>query len=180
MSLTTKNKDYSIFRAFGTEDAASLITALATSTSLGDFANKSATAFKLPDSDYPDTSAANAVEIIFGGTNAENETFSFGIFGYANNNGPAELICTGTGILGAQDIVKYPETAVAVTGWWADTLVVTSYHPTTIIVADSGNDRVAKLCFDTIGYKYLKCYIYDADGTTGVEALTVGAYIRWY
>lgn len=175
--LETMQREYRLLRTFGAEDAATLAACLDL-TAAGDFANKSATAFALPQE--RENSPANAVEILFAGTDAANETFSYGIYAYADENGPAELICTGTGTLGTQAVVKYPDTAATATNtFWADTLTATGYHIKTVTVADgSAANRVAKLTFDATGYRYLKVYVYDAGG--GAECSTVGAYIRWF
>lgn len=175
--LNTIQCEYSLLREFAAEDAASFNAALDLTTA-GDYASKTGT-FTLPSPYGDEASPVNGVEIIFAGTAAADKTFSFALVGYAAENGPAETICTGTGTLGTQAVVKYPHnSAAAANTYYADTISVTSYHVTTIAVADSGNNRIAKVWLDALGYKYLRCIVYDADGS-GAEAATVGAYIRW-
>ncbi len=72
----------------------------------------------------------------------------------ANEGGPEEFICS-VDISSAADVTE--------TGDWriVDTLDLTSFHlaACSILTADSGNSRPAKLGFDAIGYRYITFYV---------------------
>jgi hypothetical protein len=56
---------------------------------------------------------------------------------------------------------------------WADTCTITAdYHPAGVTVADSGNNVIAKLEFDTSGYRYLYAIAYGT-GTGAATVITV-------
>lgn len=78
----------------------------------------------------------------------------------ACEGGPEEVICS-LALSSAADVVE--------TGDWriVDTITLTSYHlaACSIVRADSGNSRPAKLGFDALGYRYIKFYV-TALGTT--------------
>jgi len=107
------------------------------------------------------------VGIIFEGEGSENETFSWSMYGYRTvgegNIGPAEIIGTGTGILG---------TAVSENGYlYADTIVVTnpgSWYDVPVAI-DSGNNRICKICFDLAGFKYLSVR-FTVIGCTSIQS----------
>ena len=176
---TFKVSDWQIIRALGLEDAANSGACLATSTASG-YAGISATAFRIPSVGASDTTDVRCVLAICGGA-ADNETFSFVVYGYAVG-GPAEFICEGDGILGKQAMVTYPNTgAAAADSFWADTINIdsTSIWVKGVLVTDSENDRIAHLSFDTTGLAFLKVYFYDANGATS-EAGPVMVYARFY
>jgi hypothetical protein len=176
---TFKVSDWRIIRALGLEDASSSANCLATATA-SDYAEISSTAFQIPSKGASETTDVRCVLAICGGA-AANETFSFVIYGYAVG-GPAEFICEGDGILGAQAMVTYPNTGVAAADmYWADTINIdsTSIWVKGVLVTDSGNDRIAHLSFDTTGLAFIKIYFYDANGAT-TEAGPVMVYARFY
>jgi hypothetical protein len=176
---TFKVSDWQIVRASGLEDAANSAACLATATA-SNYANISATAFRIPSVGASDTSDVRCILSILGGA-AANENFSFVIYGYAVG-GPAEFICEGDGILGAQTAVAYPNTGTVVADtYWADTINIdsTTIWVKGVYVTDSGNDRIAHLCFDTTGLAFIKVYFYDANGAT-TEAGPVMVYARFY
>lgn len=115
----------------------------------------------------------NACEIIFpcgqdflDDTNAmiatDGNNFAFSLWGYAER-GPAEFLCEVSGTVGTARIED--STSVLYT----DTLTIDSQgHLKTISVADAGgNNRVAKLAFDTCGLKYL--YVCFSDTSAAIN-----------
>jgi len=94
---------------------------------------------------------AYRLEIIMKGVTAGTATVA--ITG-ASEGGPEEHICS-MGISSAADVVESGTFRII------DTMTLTSTHLAgcSIAVADSGNDRVAKLGFDAIGYRFIKFYV---------------------
>lgn len=148
-------------------------------TSAGDFANKPSGAVEIKGDDNHRT-PANKIAIIMCGGSAAGKTFTYKIYGWARANGPAELICTGTGTLGTQAVVKYPHSGNAASSkFWADTLSCTERWIGSCESSDaSGNNEVAKITFDLHGLRWIQVEITDADGATGDEAGDVSAYYR--
>ena len=143
----------------------------------GDFTSKPADAVHLRANDASGMSQ-NAVAIIFCGTDMDDggdATFSWTLYGWRCNNGPAELIAVGTGILGTQDVVKYPHDGTTATlAYWADTLVITTdYWIAAVCVSTAGGDNIAKLTADFGGYAWLRCEISGAGGGAAAESITV-------
>ena len=169
--LQTCHSPYHLLRTEGNEDASAVTLATA-----GDFASKPSTAVQL-DVDV------NGIEIIFAGGAAANKTFSWRYYAWRYRNGPAELVAYGTGILGSQAVVIYPNTGLAATNkFYADTLVITGqYWPATVSVVDgAGDDRLGKLIADMCGYEWVYMEITNADGSTGTEAGNVSVYYAYY
>jgi hypothetical protein len=168
------HREYQVFRAEGLEDGATFAAGLPLTTA-GDFANREAdtNGIQLTTNDAGATEVA-WMELIICGGDAANDTLSFAIVAYRKTNGPAEVVCTATAVLGTQAVVKYPHNgATATSKFWADTMTVTNYWPVAAAASDSGNNRVAKLRFPTLGREWFIAYVYDADGTsTEAEAIT--------
>jgi len=150
-------------------------------TTEGDFAQKPAGAISLSSVlsagalHYP----VNAIQFIFCGGAAADKTFSWKIYAWRVTNGPAELLAYGTGTLGTQAVVKYPDSgSTATSKFWTDTLAISAQGlPKTFTLADyAGGNRVAKLTGDLCGYDWIYCEITSADGTTGVEAGDISVY----
>lgn len=176
VQTVTVTSDYRLLRAKAVEDDGSTI-AIA---SEGDFAQKPSGAKRVPPIQH--NTPANAVCIIFAGEDTANETFSWRLWAWRNNNGPAEHVANGTGVLGSQDVVLYPDSGTAVTAstLWADTLSITNNtFIKTWYVADSGNNRVAKLWGDLAGYEWIYCEITNA-GDAGGEAGLVSVYYAYF
>ena len=169
----TYRASYALLRAPADEDASTIDL-----TTGGLFADKPASAVQVGTL----TAAAGdnaAVQVIFCGGDAENDTFSWRIYGWRYGNGPAEYVASGTGILGTQAAGTGPESAVvAADTYWADTLTITGgqHWMTAVETKDSGNNRIAKLVFDFFGYDWLYCEISSADGSTGIEAGDIAVY----
>jgi len=81
----------------------------------------------------------------------------------AAEGGPEEQICSLAVTIGS----------VIETGDWrlVDTIVLTSVHlaQCSIVVADSGNSRPAKVGWDNIGYRYIKFYVTSLTTTTKIR-----------
>ena len=173
--LDTVQKGFTVIRAEADED-----TALAVATA-GNFAGKPTTAFQLLSDDYGLVSGINGGEIVFCGGDAANDTFTYKIYLYRKPNGMARLAATGTGTLGTQQVVIYPQGGAATTKFWADTLTVTDTWISTAASSDTvGSNGVASIVMDFAGYAWLYVEITNADGTTGIEAGDITAYISWY
>ena len=179
--LKTHNSSMLTLRDEADEDTAIVL------TSTSDFAQMPATAIAVGSDN--NESEVNAVQIQMYGGSADGKTFTWKLYGWRNSNGIATLMCDGTAILGAMEVVKYPNKVsasimagdTATSKFWADTIVVSNnYFVKTFSVSDSGNDRAATLWGDIAGYKHLYLEITSADGSTGTEAGDVGAfYAGW-
>lgn len=102
------------------------------------------------------------VHVYSNGAATANDSALINIYAYGED-GPAMRVydaCTFT--LG---------TAVAPgSGLYADTISGTDYHVTNVTVADSGNNAIAKLQFDTIGYRNL---YFEPETFTGITSAVV-------
>jgi hypothetical protein len=93
----------------------------------------------------------NAACLIFyqGGDASDDTNSTANIWGYAKT-GPAEWICDLTFTTG--DAIVNDVT----TSMWIDTATIdTQTHIKTVSVADSANERIAKVAFDVVGLKYI-------------------------
>lgn len=108
------------------------------------------------------SSTVNAVEIITYATGNAAATYTVALYGISVG-GPPELIGSFAYTLG--------DAVVSSGVKWADTCVVTDTHSTVIVVADSGNDRVVKVTFDVIGYRFLYPIVHTASGATNINVL---------
>lgn len=116
------------------------------------------------------------IGVIFIGNGADDTTFGFKLYCYRtvaeNGVGPAEFICSGTGILG---------TALSEVGTrYADTVVITNAGNwlDVPVAIDSGNNRICKVCFDLCGYRYL--YV-EFSGVGGAgEATSMQSYVAFF
>jgi len=169
--LQTQHARYGLLRAEADEDSSTV-----TLTTAGDYANK-------PSGAVPLDCDVNAMQIIICGGSAANKTFSWKLYLYRSRNGPAEFAAEGTGILGTQQVVYYPDTGEAATSkFWADTLVITNDDWLTgVSVLDgAGDNRVAKILLDGCGYSWAYLEITSADGETGDEAGDISGYYSYY
>jgi hypothetical protein len=89
----------------------------------------------------------DAVIIYITGTGSANNSMVFNIYGYGED-GPAErILISATATLGT----AIPETSKL----YADTIVGTDYHTSTVGIFDSGNNTICKIKFDTQGLRHL-------------------------
>lgn len=100
-----------------------------------------------------------------GGKGEETKANHLAIIMTGDQAGTGDVLITGACEQGPEEAIA----SVAITVGtvvetspreWVDTMVLSNYHlaPNYIVVADSGNSRVAKLGFDAIGYRYIKFY----------------------
>jgi len=172
----TYHAPYTLLRAEANEDATALDL-----TTKGDFANMPAAAKRL-GSNAGANNAVGAIQLIFCGGSAAGKTFTYTIYAWRTDNGPAEFVATGTGTLGTQAVIKYPHNrATATSKFWADTLTATGRWNKTVTSTDStGNNQVAKLLFDFCGYEYIYVEVTSADGSTGTEAGNISVYYSYF
>ena len=178
----TYHAPYTLLRAEADEDPNTTIgSTLVDLTAGGDFASMPANAARLGSSSGPNN-AVGAIQLIFCGGGAAGKTFTYTIYAWRTDNGPAEFVATGTGTLGTQAVVAYPHNrATATSKFWADTLTVTGRWNKTVTSTDTtGNNEVAKLLFDFCGYEYIYVEISSADGSTGTEAGNVAVYYSYF
>ena len=180
MNLTTKSHKLYVAR----QEAVADNTFTANLATQGDFAQKPSGALDVLDIIRLDPNASeekdpkviansivNGIVFYFMGGDAPNDTFAWNIYGWRNENGPAELIANGTGVLGTQAVVKYPHNpeAVATNKFWADTLEVDGEHWIKEVEATAHtNNSVSKLWFDTCGYRYFYVEIPTSVGNMAV------------
>ncbi len=150
----------------------------------GDFANKPSATVDVLDLIRLDPNApteegptffaetnVNGLEFSFIGGDADGDAFTWKIYAWRNENGPAELAATGTGILGSQAVVKYPHNldAAATGKFWADTLVVSNdYWQKEVEATAVGSNSVSKVWLDISGRRYWYIEIPSAVGVMAV------------
>ncbi|MEE9365885.1 MAG: hypothetical protein V3W44_04275 [Dehalococcoidales bacterium] len=186
--VDTYHSGWHLVRDTAGEDAATFAAALDLAGSEGDFANKPSGAFRIPATDnktiIPGQSISPGVAWIFAlcGTDTANDTFSFTMVGWADGNGMAQVMAHGDCILGTQDVVLYPhDSSTATSAFWSDTnnLDALDLWPS-INEYNNANNEVGIIAVDLTGLEYVQFFIYEADGTTGVEAVNVTVYGRRY
>ena len=99
---------------------------------------------------------SNAISLILYATGDAAATVTQKIYGICDQ-GPPQLIASVVWTLG---------TATRATGVrWAGSVAITDTHMTTVGTADSGNNRVASVNFDTTGFRYIKSVFTAKSGT---------------
>lgn len=190
-SLTTKSNRIYVARNEADENGASGAPAIFSIATEGDFAQKPSTALDLAEIDLFDPKIAqplgeleqNGVAFSFTGGSAAGKTFTYDIFTWANQNGPAKQTVNGTGILGTQQVVKFPHNSEVVANrFWADTLTVEWENHLKEVEAtdDIGHNTVSEVWFDMTGLRYIFIQISDADGSTGTEAGDIAVFYRFF
>ena len=171
-ALDTVHVPLLLLRAEANEDADTIDL-----TSEGDFAHKPASAIQLRARDDGTGHGSNIIEMVFCGGSAAGKTFTYKVYGWRKENGPARLIASGTGTLGTQAVVSYPSSGAAATNkFWAHILTVMENWIKTVITTDeSGNNAIASLVFDFCGHEWLYVEIENASGA-GDEAGDVSVY----
>lgn len=74
--------------------------------------------------------------------NSVDDTFSFDVVGWAQDNGPAQVICTGDCVLGTQAVVVYPGGGDALGELVSETAVTYALATTKFTVTNGGFDGV--------------------------------------
>lgn len=171
--LDTIQNPLTVLRAEADED-----TSLIDLTSEGDFAQKPSDAFEILTDESGLNSLVNDAFIMFSGGNAALKIFTWRLFAWLRANGPAQLVASGTGILGSQAVIIQPNGSAATNKFWADTLVVTTFSwPKQVkTTPGGGNNSVAQISLELMGRKYWKMQIEDADGSTGDQAGDISVY----
>lgn len=111
----------------------------------------------------------NGAEIMFTGEAVDGDKFGCQIWGITYD-GLGEFICeiTGAAGTGVADITNADNTDRL----FVDTITIDSEgHVKDVTVADSGNNRYAKIGFDTLGYRGAYCLI-DMPAANPVDRLT--------
>lgn len=173
--LDTFHCDVRLLRAEANENTSSIDL-----TSEGDFASKSSAAVRFGTRDDGTGYGDNIIELIFCGGDTADDTFTYRVYVWRRRNGPARMVATGTGTLGTQAVVVYPQGGTATSKFWADTLSVTHRWNATVTSSDTeGNNEIASLAFDKTGYEWIYCEITNADGT-GTEAESISVYYSYF
>ena len=124
---------------------------------------------------FPD---ARCAKIMFYGSDAANEDFTFILYGRHRNNGPIETLLAGAVVLGARIATPDVITGVALTnGKWADQISVTTgtMDEEDVIQNNGENDEIAAITFPMQGIVDLFLEV-DLDGGS-VTAASAGAII---
>lgn len=193
-ALTTLSHKLYVAREEADENGASGAPAAIVLATAGDFAQKPTASLDLQKKDLfiphdnigPGELIQNGLAFSFTGGAAADKTFTYDIFTWANENGPAKHTVNGTGILGTQAVVQYPHLPAsadpAVNKFWADTLTVTwENHPKEVESTDTiGHNSVAEVWLDGTGLRYWFIQIADADGSTGTEAGDIAVFYRYF
>jgi len=100
-----------------------------------------------------------------GGKGTETKANRVALIVLATNAGGADLYVTGAAPGGPEEYICLMEctaggTVETGTNRWVENITLTNYHLAGcgITVADSGNNHVAKVGFDAIGYRYINFY----------------------
>jgi hypothetical protein len=175
MNLTTPAQRLFVARA----EAAANTTFSDNLATQGDFANKPTGAIDILDPAYLDpttesskktsiiaVSEINGLQFSFAGGDAADDAFTWTIFAWRNENGPATIVCNGTGILGTQAVTLFPHNnGAAADKFWADTLVISNDRWFKEVEATSdGGNSVSHVWFDTCGYRYFYVEIPESIG----------------
>ncbi len=168
-----------------TEDGANFATTIDLASNEGVWASKTSEAYHIKTTSMGQgygASIGGAWVFAFYGTTTNDDTFSFTLVGWAQENGMAQIICEGDGILGTQDVVTEPNGDAITNGLWADTINLdeTTKWPS-VAVYNSGDNQVAIIVVDLTGLEWIDFVTYGVDGgTSGGEADTLGVYGRRY
>ena len=166
-----------LIREEADEDAATVAAVIALATA-GDFDSMPSGAKHLkPNESF--LRGQKKIALYFAGGALADKTFNWIIYGWRNNNGPAEYIADGTGTLGSQALVKHPRNKTTATNkFWADKLVVSNQRWIKRVASSdaAGNNECAKVFFDLCGIEYIFVGIAEADGSSGDEAGDISVY----
>jgi hypothetical protein len=121
----------------------------------------------IPTSDNARETNASGLSLTCFATGTDNNTIEMEIYGIADGPGASpERIADLVWILGT---ARHTSTTVL----WADTCTVTAdTHITGVTVADNGDNVIAKLLFDTAGYRYIYAVAYGT-ATGAATVITV-------
>ena len=118
---------------------------------------------------FPD---ANAAKIMFFGSDAANEDFTYILYGRHRTNGPILPLLAGAVVLGTRACAKHPTTQTALTNHkWADQISVTTgqFDEVDVIQNNGDNNEIAAITFPMEGVVDLFLEI-DLDGGSSTAA----------
>ncbi len=193
-TIDSHHSSWSLVRETGTEDGATFAAVYDLAAAEGDFANKDSATMKLGgpfhivskanNRDHPEgNSPGTAWEFAIAAGAANDDTFSFTMVGWAKINGALQVICEGDGMVGAQDVVLYPDdSATATNVWWADTINIdtTTDWPGGIGRFNNGNNQLAFFAVDLTGIEWIQFVFYDAASGQAGEADPITVFGRRY
>lgn len=162
MNLSTKQLPYKVLKTLGVDDTALVWSGASQTVDRHEIRGSTVESDDIPQN-------ANGAVVIFHGTDAANEVMNWMLVGWAEN-GPAEYIANGTATLGTQRV----NTGTALEMWAHAITITAQNHIYTVSVADSGNNRIAKLCFDMGGFAHIAAIIQKD------TAASTGAKIRYF
>ncbi len=178
--LDTYGDGYKLGRAEADENASAINLA----SNGGAAASRSTDIYTVDTTDWGKGQRNSQLHAIFcggidAGTDPADKTFSWKLYAYKDAYAPAEYWAYGTGTLGTQDVVKFPNNlAVSALRNWADTLVVTaSYAPRTVYATTGAHNSIAHLYWDHCGYKYFYFELSSCDGSTGTESGAISVWV---
>ncbi len=115
----------------------------------------------------------------WGGKGTETKAYRLGMLFTGDAAGSATVIITGACEGGPEEqiaSINITMNAVVETGAWRiiDTMSLNGIAPIhlgacSLLIADSGNSRVAKLGFDALGYRYIRFYPTVLTGITNLR-----------
>ena len=168
-ALATKNAGYEVLVASAAGAEAALATGATTDFNVG-IPAPGTIALEPKDLAGADgESQYNSVELICYATATAGNTAEMTLYGVCVNAAPVRIAAV-TWTFGT---ARHTSTTVL----WADTCVPTSYHATTLTASDSGNNFIAKLTFDLLGYRYLYGIVH---GTATGAATNITVLMRPY
>jgi hypothetical protein len=123
---------------------------------------------------FPD---ANAIRVVFYGSDADNEDSLYRILGRHPQNGPILTMLAGEVTLGAAACAKDPVSDAALTNhFWGDTITVTGGSQQGCEVINDAADKIAAVDIPLKGVKEVFMEI-DLDGGDGTAMAKLGAII---
>lgn len=118
---------------------------------------------------------ANAVKIVFTGSDAADESFSYKLYGKRQQNGPIELLLEGVAVLSAKVATPDPVSGSTITNAkYADQISVTvgTQDEHDVIENDGADDEIAAVIFPLFGITdlYLEVVLSGGGGGTAASA----------
>jgi len=149
--IDTYHSGWHLVRASDIEDGATFAAEYdltgVTSGISGTFADMNSSAFKIPtrtDSQGVGSAPGTKWKFVICGKLYDDVggTFAYSLVGWAKNNGMLQVICEGTGALGDQTVVTYPDGGDAL-GELITTTAAYTFGDNTLTVTDEGFDGAA-------------------------------------
>ncbi len=121
--------------------------------------------------------ACNGIEIVFSAEGADNNTFGARIWNFTND-GIAQKAADITGALGTAwaDLTNADNTSRL----WADSITIDAeFHIKEVTVADTANNRIARVGMDTVGYRGGYVEFHNVGGG-GAEVNRITPWYRFF